>query len=99
MPTVTFLVEDQSYVCNAEPGQTLLEVALENDVPIQHSCGGNCLCTTCRVEVIDGLDALTPVASGEGIKLARFEGGEALSRLSCQACVEGEVTVNVMNIA
>ena len=99
MPTVTFLVDEHSYVCEAESGETLLEIAMTNDVPMRHACGGNCLCTTCRVEVSEGEDDLSPMASDEEAKLARFEGGDAPSRLSCQTCVEGDVRVRVMNPA
>ncbi|MFP5518431.1 MAG: 2Fe-2S iron-sulfur cluster-binding protein, partial [Bdellovibrionia bacterium] len=33
-------------------GETLLELALRKDWPIDHSCGGNGTCGTCRVRVV-----------------------------------------------
>ena len=97
MPKVTFLVDDRTFECDAEAGDTLLEIALAGEVPMRHACGGNCLCTTCRVEVDEGEDALSPMASDEEAKLSGFEGGVTPSRLSCQTCVEGDVIVRVMN--
>ena len=38
-------------VLEADPGQTLAEVLLENDVKIEHACELSCACTTCHVIV------------------------------------------------
>jgi ferredoxin len=39
---ITFLPEHQ--ICSAEVGQSILEVALANDVAVDHACGGVCAC-------------------------------------------------------
>ncbi len=99
MPNVTFIADERSIECTANEGETLLEVALANDVPISNACGGNCACTTCRVIVNDGMDALSPVAADEGAKLAGFEEPEGETRLACQALIEGDSVVTVVNVS
>eukprot|EP00919_Chromeraceae_sp_WS-2016_P044994 GHVR01107307.1.p1 GENE.GHVR01107307.1~~GHVR01107307.1.p1 ORF type:complete len:153 (-),score=19.35 GHVR01107307.1:33-491(-) len=39
----------KTWRCTFKPGQTLLDVALENDVPIEGACGGVICCSTCHV--------------------------------------------------
>ncbi|CAJ1358838.1 unnamed protein product [Effrenium voratum] len=41
--------EDGSVAVKAKEGQTLLEVAHENDIDIEGACGGECACSTCHV--------------------------------------------------
>ena len=36
---------------DVEPGQSLLEVALKNDIELHHNCGGVCACSTCHLYV------------------------------------------------
>ena len=38
------------------PG-SLLQLALDNDIDLDHSCGGVCACSTCHVIVRSGLDS------------------------------------------
>ncbi len=47
-------------------GQSLLEAALSEGVPLLHSCGGNARCSTCRVLILAGAGALTPPNGKEG---------------------------------
>ena len=37
-----------------EDGQSLLEVALKNDINLHHNCGGVCACSTCHLYVEQG---------------------------------------------
>ena len=39
---------------NVEAGQTLLEIALKNDIELHHNCGGVCACTTCHLYIERG---------------------------------------------
>lgn len=75
-------------------GATVLEAARLARVELRHYCGGNCSCGTCRVEIVHGERALSPVASMEAMVLgdaARRRG----DRLACQAEILGPVTVHV----
>ncbi len=44
------------YDRTGQPG-SLLEIALGHHVPIDHSCGGVCACSTCHVIVREGLES------------------------------------------
>src|SRR5438046_8582382 len=40
--------------------ESLLDVALNFGVTLDHACGGNCACTTCHVWVKEGAEHLSP---------------------------------------
>src|SRR6266511_2851389 len=65
------------------PGATVLETLRENGIPHASVCGGRARCTTCRVMVTRGLDALPAPAGLEAKALARIEAPAGL-RLACQ---------------
>jgi ferredoxin len=72
------------------PTGTRLVLAIENaGIDILHACGGNCRCTTCRVEFVSGEpDAMT---QAEKEKLAQK--GLVGVRLSCQIVCDADMTV------
>lgn len=45
-------------IVHASQGQTVLDAILEAGLEIDHSCGGNATCGTCRVIVRSGVDRL-----------------------------------------
>ena len=71
-------------VLEAQPGQTLAEVLLDNDVKIEHACELSCACTTCHVIVRKGFESLDYASDEEEDMLDKAWGLEAESRLSCQ---------------
>ena len=77
-------------VLEANPGQTVAEVVLENDVKIEHACELSCACTTCHVIVRKGFNSLDFASEEEEDMLDKAWGLEAESRLSCQAVVESD---------
>lgn len=91
MPRVIFV--DEGKTAEFPAGKTLLSCALEMGVKVSHVCGGDGACGTCRVEVVDGWDQLTPPTPDETYKEI-----EPPHRLSCQAKVKGDVIVNVAKI-
>ena len=91
MPRVTF--EDEAKAAEFSAGKTLLSCALEMDVRISHVCGGDGACGTCRIEVIEGWNNLTPPTMDETYKEL-----EEPHRLSCQAKLVGDVIVKVAKI-
>jgi 2Fe-2S ferredoxin len=96
MPKVTFLPMNQTF--EAKEGESILDVAINNDVPLAHACGGFCACTTCHVVVKAGDDHLSPVEDDEEERMERVPVGLTLhSRLGCQAKVHGDVIVEIQN--
>ncbi len=85
--------EDDGIEATVETGRaTLLEVSRMHKVPHVRECGGRGRCTTCRVDVLDGLGNLTERTERE-VKLAAARGWGPNVRLACQACPLGDVRV------
>lgn len=74
-------------VLEAEPGISICEALLENDIEIEHACELSCACTTCHVIVREGGASLNPSEEDEDDLLDRAWGLTPQSRLSCQAIV------------
>ena len=96
MPKVTFMPMNQTFV--ADQGESILDVAIHHEIPIQHACGGFCACTTCHVIVKSGEKDLSELEDEELDRLERVAGAPAGSRLGCQAKVYGDVVVEIVNI-
>lgn len=96
MPKVTFLPTNETY--EAKEGESLLDVAIAHDVPLQHACGGFCACTTCHVHVKSGIENLSASEEEEEERLDRATNITLQSRLGCQAKIHGDVTVEIQNI-
>jgi 2Fe-2S ferredoxin len=92
--TVEFDSEKLPYSGDGKPG-SLLDVALNFGVELEHACGGNCACTTCHVIVRQGEANLSPMEDREADKLDTAAGLTLHSRLACQAVVKGDVTVEI----
>ena len=82
-------------VIEAREGQTVLEAAIENDIPLDHACGGYCACTTCHIVVKNGADRANPIGEDELDRLDGVPGSTAASRLACQTLVKGDLTVEI----
>lgn len=78
--------------------QSILDIAIDHDVPLQHACGGFCACTTCHVIVKSGGQGLSPMEDEEQERLERLGDIDQNSRLGCQSKVIGDVVVEVVNI-
>ncbi|MGD0014469.1 MAG: 2Fe-2S iron-sulfur cluster-binding protein [Bryobacteraceae bacterium] len=103
MPRVTFLPMNRTV--EFEPGrlpyqdhgrpESVLDVALNFGVPLEHACGGNCACTTCHVIVRQGEENLSEMEDLEADGLELTPGLTLHSRLGCQAVVRGDVVVEI----
>ena len=45
--------------------ESLLDVALNNGIRLDHACGGNCACTTCHIWVKEGAENLSEMDDDE----------------------------------
>jgi 2Fe-2S ferredoxin len=94
MPRVNFL-HREGRSGEVESNLTLLEAAKVLGFELNHDCGGNASCTTCRVEVQMGGDNLSEIDFDEQDLLDREALSEPWHRLGCQARVLGDVVVRV----
>ena len=85
-------------IVDAKEGESILDVAINHDIPLAHACGGFCACTTCHVIVKAGEGKLSEQEEEEEERLDRATGVTLHSRLGCQAKVHGDVTVEIQNI-
>ena len=65
--------------------ESLLDVALNNGIRLDHACGGNCACTTCHVWVKEGAENLSEMDDDEADRLDMAADLQLNSRLGCQA--------------
>lgn len=79
-----------------ESGQTLLEIALKNDIELHHNCGGVCACTTCHLYIEKGMDYIDEITDKEEDFIDRAVNPRLNSRLGCQSLLNegsGEIEV------
>ena len=102
---LTFLPSGQSveyeagklpYQDHGKP-QSILDVAINFGIHLEHACGGNCACTTCHVVVKKGKELLSECGEEEADRLDTAADLQLNSRLGCQAIIEkpGEVVVEI----
>jgi 2Fe-2S ferredoxin len=94
--TVTFEHGKLPYKDHGKP-ESLLDVALNNGIHLDHACGGNCACTTCHIWVKEGADLISEMEDDEADKLDMAADLQLSSRLGCQAVITkpGKVVVEI----
>ena len=83
---------------NIEEGQSLLEVALKNDIELHHNCGGVCACSTCHLYVKKGMEHIAELSDKEEDFIDRAVSPRIESRLGCQCELKagaGEIEVTL----
>lgn len=77
------------------PENKRLVLALVDEAGVDqlHACGGNCKCTTCRVEFVAG----EPDQMTEAEKLKLADKGLTGVRLSCQILCDHDMTVRAIS--
>lgn len=79
-------------------GNSLLEVALLNNIELHHNCGGVCACSTCHLYVEKGEQHLEELSDKEEDFIDRAVNPRLNSRLGCQCLLlegKGEITVTL----
>jgi 2Fe-2S ferredoxin len=102
MYTIKFNFEQKDLapvvLSNIESGQSLLEIALKNDIELHHNCGGVCACTTCHLYVEKGLEHIDELSDREEDFIDRAINPRLNSRLGCQSLLldgSGEIEVTL----
>jgi 2Fe-2S ferredoxin len=105
MVRVTFLPEGRTvefehgklpYKEHGKP-ESLLDIALNHNIFLDHACGGNCACTTCHIWVKKGAEHLRVMDDDEADRLDMAADLQLNSRLGCQVQVAspGEIVVEI----
>jgi 2Fe-2S ferredoxin len=95
---VTFILDDPQGLGQDQPtielrgshGQTLLRLALDHDINIEHACGGVCACSTCHVYIEQGMASLSEACDEEEDRVDEAPMVRPNSRLACQCRIEGD---------
>jgi len=94
MAKIKFTFEDKSIqpvvVENIEKGYSILEVAEDNDVHLNHNCGAVCACSTCHVYIHKGEDQVEEISDKEEDFIDRAINPTLESRLACQCIILNE---------
>ena len=94
MVNIRFIEEDKIVV--ADKGANLRFKAVENNIDLytfsgkMMNCGGYGQCGTCLIEVLEGMQNLSPRTDSENRRLKKKPD---TYRLACQVVVNGPVTV------
>ena len=102
---VTFMPENRTvefehgkldYKEHGKP-ESLLDVAINFGVKLDHACGGNCACTTCHVVVRKGKELMTEMDDEEADRLDMAADLQLDSRLGCQVQIikPGDIVVEI----
>lgn len=74
--------------------KNLLDIIHENYIDWMHACGGKGRCTTCKVQVLEGLDNISEESPAE-LKYRQMKRLGVNERLSCQCQITGDILVKV----
>lgn len=99
--TITFIEHNGTrHDAAGEPGETLMQVALNHDVPgLLAECGGNCSCATCHAIVDPAMaGCLPPPDDGEQMALEGVLEPAPTSRLTCQLRLQPELQGLVLRL-
>ena len=93
IPKVTFLPDGM--VVEAKEGTTILDAALDNNIRMDHNCGGNCACSTCHTIIEEGIESLGDMSEDEEDMLDEAENLTDNSRLACQCRIKENLVVRI----
>lgn len=88
-------IETVSY--DIEEGDSILDVALDNDVHLSHNCGAVCACSTCQIYLEEGEGSFDEISEKEEDFIDRARNPRFNSRLACQCKMkdDGDIVVTV----
>jgi len=102
MYNITFKFEQKGLlpvtIGNVDADQSILEVALKNDIVLHHNCGGVCACSTCHLYVEKGDNYVEELSDKEEDFIDRAINPRLNSRLGCQCVMlmgDGEIVVTL----
>lgn len=94
MPQITIQNINNKTVIFQDSSKTVLKIFQENHIDWMHACGGKGRCTTCKMQVLEGLEHLSEPSAFE----QKMQAGGRLQtaeRLACQCKPSGDLQVSV----
>lgn len=86
--------QDLPYGDHGQPG-SILDIAMQHGIELDHACGGVCACSTCHVVVKQGLNTCCQASDDEEDQLDEAYGLTPQSRLGCQCVPDGSTDLVV----
>jgi class 3 adenylate cyclase/nitrite reductase/ring-hydroxylating ferredoxin subunit len=93
MPKLMYVDTNKSY--DFKSGKSILNVSISNNVNHLHACGGLGKCSTCRVQITEGLDNCAPRSDKEQNIAEKLEFPDDI-RLACQTTLNGDVAIRTL---
>lgn len=97
MTEVYFSKEKKSV--EVEDETTILSLALANEINMNHRCGAEVRCSSCKVRILEGMEGLSEPSTAETRLLEKFRYPEFI-RLGCQTKIdpsfEGKIEVGTI---
>jgi 2Fe-2S ferredoxin len=94
MYTIKFKFEQKGLspiiIENVDPDQSILEVALENNIDLHHNCGMVCACSTCHLYLEQGDEFVPEITDREEDFIDRAVSPRINSRLGCQCILNSD---------
>ena len=90
MAKITYIIGGKSVEVDAKVGKSLLQIGLDANLSIVHSCGGNGFCTTCSCTVKTSATMLSAINDNE-----ESMGINEPLRLTCQAVVTADEPLTI----
>ncbi|MBM4110496.1 MAG: 2Fe-2S iron-sulfur cluster binding domain-containing protein [Phycisphaerae bacterium] len=89
--------EQKEWTLTGATGESLLELALDQHINIEHACGGVCACSTCHIYVEEGMECLSESTEAEDDRVEEAPGIQRNSRLACQCEIKkaGRIVIRV----
>lgn len=89
---IYFLPEEKTVEIDGH--SSVLELALKHDIPLDHACGGNGTCTTCRV-IVEASEYPLPLRNKIEIEIIKGRGFDDNERLACQLIAKGYMKLRI----
>ena len=97
---IRFLFENPNITpkeVDCESGDSILDVAHDNDIELHHNCGAVCACSTCHVYIEEGMDSLPEITDKEEDFIDRAISPSINSRLACQCKISDNLTGTIFD--
>ena len=90
MPKLNYT--DEKHEVEFSEAQSILEISNENQVDHLHVCGGLGRCSTCRVQILDGLENCSERSQKEQLIADKLDFPDDV-RLACQTLLSGDAKI------